>query len=135
MSEVPDAPRPRHSRKTLGAVKALRAVKRIIFDKSEASPGQTLHVHMPKRNKNEVFVPGSLVLRFDIDISGRHANNFLVQNVTQALVSKMVVKFAGTILQDLFLSLEQRDNRLLEGIQSEDLCKIRSNAGGTRKPR
>jgi len=53
----------------------------------------------------------------------------------------MVVKFAGTILQDtvgydlfkiyedLFLSKEQRDNMLLDGIQSEDLCKIRSNAG------
>jgi len=53
----------------------------------------------------------------------------------------MVVKFAGTILQDtvgydvfkiyedLFLSQEQRDSMLLEGIQSEDLCRIRSNAG------
>jgi len=53
----------------------------------------------------------------------------------------MVVKFAGTILQDtdgydlykiyedLFLSQEQRDDMVLEGIQSVDLCKIRSNAG------
>ena len=81
-----------------------------------------------------------LDLRFDIDLSGGHANNFLVQNVTQALVCKMVGKFSGTILQDtvgydifkiyedLFLSKEQRDNMLLEGIQSEDLCKIWSNA-------
>ena len=96
---------------------------------------------MPKLNANEVLVPGSLALRFDIDLSGGHANNFLVQNVTRALVSKMVVKFAGTILQDtvgydifkifedLVLSQYQRENMLLEGIQSEDLCKIRSNAG------
>ena len=33
------------------------------------------------------------------------------------------------IYEDLFLSQEQRDNMLLEGIQSEELCKIRSNAG------
>jgi len=51
------------------------------------------------------------------------------------------VKFEGTVLQDtvdydiykifedLFLSQEKRDNMLLEGIQSEDLCKIRSRAG------
>ena len=51
------------------------------------------------------------------------------------------MKYAGTILQDtvgydifkiwedLFLSQEERDNMLLEGIQSEDLCKIRSGAG------
>ena len=31
--------------------------------------------------------------------------------------------------EDLFLSQEERDNRILEEIQSEDLCKIRSDAG------
>ena len=51
------------------------------------------------------------------------------------------MKFSGTTLQDtvgydiykifddLFLSAEARQNMLLEGIQSEDLCKIRSNTG------
>jgi len=43
-------------------------------------------------------MPGSLALRFDIDLSGGHANNFLVQTVTRALVNKLVVKFEGTIL-------------------------------------
>ena len=141
IGEVPDSLRPTHIIKTLNALKVPRAVKRITFDKSEASPGDTLYVHVPKLNANEVLVQGSLALRFDIDLSGGHANNFLVQNVTRALVSKMVVKFAGTILQatvgydifkifeDLFLSQDQRDNMLLEGIQSEDLCKIHSNAG------
>jgi len=33
------------------------------------------------------------------------------------------------IYEDLFLSQEQRDDMILEGIQSVDLCKIRSNAG------
>jgi len=96
---------------------------------------------VPKLNENDVIVPGSLGLRFDIDLTGGHANNYLVQNVSRALVSKMVVKFAGTILQDtdgydlfkiyedLFLSQEQRDDMVLEGIQSIDLSKIRSNVG------
>jgi len=139
--EVPDTLLPTRTRKTLQAMKAPRAVKRITFNKSEANPGETLYVHVPKLNENEVLVPGSLALRFDIDLSGGHANNFLVQNVTRALVNKMDVKFGTTILQqtngysifkiyeDLFLSQEHRDNMLLEGIQSEDLCKIRSNAG------
>ena len=93
---------------------------------------------MPKLNENEVLVPGSLALVFDIDLSGGHANNFLVQNVTRALVDRLVVKFAALpcktrlattstkSFEDLFLSQEERDNRILEGIQSEDLCKIRS---------
>ena len=96
---------------------------------------------MPKLNESEVIVPGSLALRFNIDLSGGHANNFLVDNVGRALVDKLVVKYSGTILQDtvgydiykifedLFLSQEERDNMLQDGIQSEDLNKIRSNAG------
>ena len=135
---------PTHSVKTLKAMKAPRSVKRITFTPSEANPGEKLYVHVPKLNENEVLVPGSLSLRFDIDLSGGHANNFLVQNVSRALVSRMVVKFGGTTLedtadydvyktfQDLFLPGEKRDNMALEGIQSEDLCKIRSGAGDAK---
>jgi len=140
-TEVPDSLQPTHTSKTLKAIKAPRAVKRITFDRYDANQGETLYVHVPKLNENEVLVPGSLGLRFDIDLSGGHANNYLVQNVSRALVSKMVVKFAGTILQDtdgydlfkiyedLFLSQEQCDDMVLKGIQSVDLCRIRSNPG------
>ena len=141
---VPENLLPTHSVKTLNAMKAPRSVKRITFNPSEANPGETLYVHVPKLNKNEVLVPGSLALRFDIDLSGGHANNFLVQNVSRALVSQMAVKFGGTPLeetvdydvyktfQDLFLPGEKRDNMLSEGIQSEDLSKIRSGAGDAK---
>ena len=44
-------------------------------------------------------MPGSLALRFNIDLSGGNAKNVLVQNDTRALVDKLVVKLAGTILQ------------------------------------
>ena len=143
---VPDYLLPTHSEKTNNAMKAPRSVKRITFNPSEANPEETLYVHVPKLNKNEVLVPGSLAMRFDIDLSGGHANNFLVQNVPcyVALVSKMTVKFGGTTLEetvdydvyktfsDLFLPGEKGDNMVPEGIQSEDLCKIRSGAGDAK---
>ena len=91
---------PTHTEKTLRAMKAPRAVKRITFERTEAVPGETLYVSVPKLHENELLVPGSLALRFDIDLTGRHANSFLVQNATRALVDKLAVKFAGTILQD-----------------------------------
>ena len=69
---------PTHNKKKMTSMKALYAVKCITFDRSEANSGDTLDVHVPKLNKNEVFVPGSLALHFDIDLSGGHANNFLV---------------------------------------------------------
>ena len=131
---VPDNLRPKHSEKTKLAMKAPRYVKRITFNPSEPNPC------VPKLNENEVIVSGSLALRFDIDLSGGHDNNFLVQNVSRALVGQLVVKFEGTTLEDtvdydvyktfsdLFLPGEKRDNMVPEGIQSEDLCKIRSSS-------
>jgi len=143
-SEVLDALDPTHISKTLRAIKAPRAIKRITFDKSEANPGETLYVHVPKLNVNEVLVPGSLALRFNIDLSGGHADNYLVQNVARALVSKMVVKFAGTILQDtadyelfkiyedLFLSQEQRD-KMYRKVSRALICARSDLTPATRK--
>ena len=70
--------------KRLRAMKAPYSVKRITFNPYEAKPGERLEVRVPKLNKNEVLVPGSLALRFDIDLSGGHANNYLVKNVSRA---------------------------------------------------
>ena len=138
---VPDTIPPTYREKTLNGMKAPRAVKRITFDKSEAHPGEILSVFVPQLNDHEVLVPGSLALVFGIDFSGGHANNFLVQNASRALVDQLNVKFGGEVLEnmlgydmyktfhDLFLLGEKRDSMVPEGIQSEDLCKIRSNSG------
>ena len=138
---VPPSLLPSHSEKVLGAMKAERTVKRITFNPTVANPGETLYVSVPKLAENEVIVPGSLALLFNINLTGGHANNFLVQNVSRALVDKLTVKFAATIVQctasygiyktfeDLFLSSDERENMLREGIQSDKLNKIRSGAG------
>ena len=125
----------------MNSIKAPYAVKRITFNPSEANPGERMEVRVPKLNKNEVLVPGSLSLRFDIDLSGGHANNYLVQNVSRPLVRQPVVKFGGSTLDDivdhdihkiftdLFLPEEKRGNMVTEGIQSKKLSQIRSGAG------
>ena len=132
---------PKRITKVLRSMKAPYSVKRITFNPSEANPGERLEVRVPKLNKNEVLVPGSLALRFDIDLSGGHANNHLVENVSRALVSQQVVKFGGTplddivdfdvykIFTDLFLPEETRGNMVAEGVQSKKLSQIRSGAG------
>jgi len=93
-----------------------------------------------------VLVPGTLALRFDIDLEGGHAKNFLVQNVTRALVDKLVVKFAGHTLQDtvgydiyktfedLFLPVERRDNMVPEGSRAKPYARYAPKPG-TRKRR
>ena len=140
---VPPSLLPSHSEKVLNAMKAEQTVKRITFNPTSANPGETLYVSVPKLANNEVIVPGSLALVFDINlkVTGAHANNYLVQNVSRALVDKLIVKFASTIVQDttsygiyktfedLFLSKDERENMLREGIQSDALNKLRSDAG------
>ena len=140
---VPPNLLPSHSEKVLGAMKAERTVKLITFEPTIAKPGETLYVSVPKLANNEVLVPGSLALVFDINLKvpGAHANNYLVQNVSRALVDRFIVTFATTtvqdtygydiykIFEDLFLPSQKRENMLPEGIQSVDLCKIRSGAG------
>ena len=136
-----------HSVKTLGAMKAERTVKCVTFTPTTANPGNRLYVSVPKLTEDEVIVLGSLALLFNIDLTGGHANNYLVQNVSRALVDRLVVNFSGTIVQDtngcdiykifedLFLSSDEREEKILEGIQSVDLCKIRSNAGDKKTSR
>ena len=140
---VPPSLLPSHSKKVLGAMRAERTVKRITFNPTSANPGETLYVSVPKLAVNEVIVPGSLALVFDINlkVTGAHANNHLVQNVSRALVDKFHVKFAATTVQetagydiyklfeDLFLSKDERENMLREGIQDTALNKLRSDAG------
>ena len=138
---VPPNLLPSHSEKTLGAMKAERTVKRITFNPSEAKLGETLYVSVLKLSEHEVIVSGSLALVFNINLTGGHANNYLVQNVSRALVDRLHVKFAATSVQDtsgyeiykifddLFLSVDERANMLSEGIQSVDLCRIRSGSG------
>ena len=89
-----------HSVKTLGAMKAEHTVKRITFNPTEANPGNKLYISVPKLNEYEVIVPGSLALLFNIDLTGGHAGNYLVQNVSRALIDRFTVKFAGTVVQD-----------------------------------
>ena len=75
--EVENGVDPPRREKTLRAMKAPRAVKRITFSPSEANPGETLYVHVPKLNQNEVLVPNSLALIFDVDLSGGTRTTFL----------------------------------------------------------
>ena len=89
---------PSHSVKTLGALKAERTVKRITFNPTEANPGNSLYVSVPNLNEDEVIVPGSLALLFNIDLTGWHADNYLVQNLSRALIDRFTVKFAGTVV-------------------------------------
>ena len=77
-------------------------------------------------------MPGPFSLIFDSTVSG-HANNYIVNNVSRALVDRLTVKFAEIIAQnndvydlnklykDLSLTENERASMFREVIQSVDL--------------
>lgn len=133
----------RQARVSLG-MKADRHHEVITHNPSSASPGETLYVRIPKLQANTLLVPGTIRLTFDLGSTGP-ANNFFVNNVARALQARVVDKLGGEILsdvnnsfiyqayKDLWLSEKQRKNMLLHGVGSENLRKLRSNAGDATK--
>ena len=108
-------------------LKANSTLHRITLTPSNANPGETLYIEIPKLTDNMVIVPGSVFLVFKLAISG-HENNTVVNNISRSLVKRQRVVFGGETLQDtmnydlfqtyhdLFLPKEERENMLRHGI-------------------
>ena len=121
-------------------LKANSTLNRITQTPSNANPGETLYIEIPKLSENMVIVPGSVFLLFNLTLSG-HENNTVVNNLSRSLVKRQRVVFGGESLQDtmnydlfqtyhdLFLPKEERENMLRHGISSENMRKLRTNAG------
>lgn len=99
---VPDYLHPGFSAKTFHAMKVERFINRSPFDPTTAHPGETLLVKLPRMPEEALIVPGTISLVFKIDLTAeKHANNFLVQNVSRGLVEKLTVRFGSTVLNDI----------------------------------
>ena len=121
-------------------LKADTTLHRTTFTPSSANPGETLYVNIPKLSGDNVIVPNSVRLAFDVVVGG-HANNTLVNNIGRNLVSNFKVVMGGETLQDtkrydlfstyhdLFLPKDERTRRLRQGISGTNMRKLRTGAG------
>ena len=133
----------RSNRIPLG-IKAERLHHVITHNPSSANPGEVLYVRIPRLSPDMVFVPGSIYLSADLNITGNN-NNYVVENVGRNIISKIMVRFGGeTIFQlenynlfstykDLWLSKSERDNCIFQGIQPSNMKKLRSGANDAVK--
>ena len=80
-------------KKTSNTLKADRAIHRASFNPNRASSAEVLRVPVPKHKNRDVLVPGPFQPIFDSAVSG-HANSYIVNNVSRALVDRLTVKFA-----------------------------------------
>ena len=121
-------------------LKAETTLHRTTFTPSSANPGETLYVNIPKLSGDNVIVPNSTRLAFNIEIGG-HANNTLVNNLGRNLVSNFKVVLGGETLQDtkrydlfttyhdLFLPKDERTRKLRQGLSGTNMRKLRTGAG------
>jgi hypothetical protein len=125
--------------------KGIKGTRRSIvntYNPSTIDQGGILSVRFPDLGRHDVIVPGSAKLSFKFALTADNdANRTIVNNLGRAIVNKLEVKLEGQSVytlnnsdifhcyQDLWKTKNERDNAVLQGIQSEAGRKVRINAG------
>ena len=113
---------------------------------STIGPGELLTVRFPNLKENQVIIPGTTKLTFNITLVGIDVNRTLVENLGINVIRKLVVKLEGNEITsiedydvlysyyDCWKTATERRNAIFQGIveaegQTENVIKHRINAG------
>ena len=87
---------PEHSLRTPKGIKGTRQKVIVTHNPSEIDQAQLLEVKFPNLGSDDVIIPGTANLSFNIELSSTiDANRTLVSNIGRAIVKKLAVKFEG----------------------------------------
>ena len=138
---------PERSLRTPKGIKGTRQKVIVTHNPSEIDQNQELLVRFPNLGSDDVIVPGTVNLSFNIELSSTaDPNTTLVSNIGRAVVKKLAVKFEGNEIlsiddfdefacyRDLWKTASEKKNAVRQGIISTDGCtlnfiKLRINAG------
>ena len=112
---------------------------------STIGPGELLTIRFPDLKENQVIIPGTMKLTFNITLAGKDVNRTLVKNLGRNIIRKLVVKLEGNEIisiddYDVLFSYidswkckNQRLNAVFQGIvdadgQTENAIKHRINS-------
>ena len=112
---------------------------------STISPGELLTVRFQDLKENQVIIPGTTKLTFNISLAGTDVNRTLVKNLDRNIIRKLVVKLEGNVIisiddydilysyYDCWKCTTERINAVFQGIvdadgQMENAVKHRINA-------
>ena len=113
---------------------------------STIGPGELLTVRFPNLKENQVIIPGTTKLTFNITLAGTDVNRTLVENLGRNIIRKLVVKLEGNEITsiddydvlysyyDCWKTATERGNAIFQGIveaegQTKNAIKHRINAG------
>ena len=138
---------PEHSLRTPKGIKGTRQKVIVTHNPSENDQAQELLVRFPNLGSDDIIIPGTANLSFNIELSSTiDANRTLVSNIGRAIMKKLAVKFEGNEImsvddfnifacyRDLWKTKSEKKNSIRQGIISTDRCtenfiKLRINAG------
>ena len=138
---------PERSLRTPKGIEGIRQKVIVTHNPSEIDQAQELLVRFPNLGSDDVIIPGTANLSFNIELTSTiDTNKTLVSNIGRAIIKKLAVKFEGneimsvddfdvlTYYQDLWKTKSEKRNAICQGIISNDGCmenciKLRINAG------
>ena len=143
--EVGDKLNPQRSYRKGFALKGLRQHIIKTNNPSTIGPGELLTVRFPDLKENQVIIPGTTKLTFNITLAGTDVNRTLVGNLGRNIIRKLVVKLEGNEIisiddydilysyYDCWKCTTERHNAVFQGIvetdgQTENAIKHRINA-------
>ena len=100
-----------------------------------AYPTQHIDIEIPHGSRDHVIIPDTVKITFNLDIESTGKARSVVNNVGRALVKKKVLMLGSKEIdiinnsdvydtyKDLYLSEKEREERLLQGIQSANGLK------------
>ena len=107
-------------------------------------PNQHIDMEIPAGSRDQIIVLDTLKITFNLEVQSKDKTRSVVNNVGRALVKKKVLmlvsKETDTVNQsyiydtykDLYLSKQEREEKLLQGIQSATGLKVgATKADGT----
>ena len=144
--EVGDKLNPQRSYRKGFALKGLRQHIIKTNNPSTIGPDELLTVRFPNLKENQVIIPGTTKLTFNITLAGTDVNRTLVKNLGRNIITKLVVKLKGNEIisiddynilysyYDCWKCMTERHNAVFQGIveadsQTENAIKHRINAG------
>ena len=144
--EVGDKLNPQRSYRKGFALKGLHQHIIKTNNPSTIGPGELLTVRVPDLKENQVIIPGTTKLTFNITLAGTDANRTLVKNPGRNIIRKLIVKLEGNEIistddydilysyYDCWKHTTERHNAVFQGIveddgQTENAIKHQINSG------
>ena len=105
-----------------------------------AYPNQHIDIQIPHGSRDHVIIPDTVKITFNLDIESTDKTRSIVNNVGRTLVKKKVLMLGSKDIdminnsdiydtyKDLYLSKKEHEEKLLQGIQSDNDLKVRVGA-------